>query len=168
MESREVKKLLKKSKRECQRGFLVWHLLIKKHPEIKNTAVILMPSCEDSYNYYALLYMNQFLKKSKRDNAVLLTWDKRVIQCAKDFSENITSVIPFSRRKAELLMKYTSLYNFDDRLTVASLVEPIGRDGHALIGVRGLTEEELFAIGVYGLFPFDKEIPKSFSGRKFE
>lgn len=42
--------------------------------------------------------------------------------------------------------------NSDDRLIIASLDEPYGRFGSRLLGLNGLTEEELFVIGVYSLF----------------
>jgi len=164
MDSRQVKKCLKKSVWQCRHGYFLWHHLVKKHPEIQNTAVILMPSCEDMDNYYAMLYIDQFLEHSERDNAVLLTHDSRVMQSAASFSANIISVIPFSRKKSEILMKYASLYEFDNRLVIASLNEPVGRNGKSLVGIKGLTEEEIFAIGVYRLFPFRKEEAKAWSG----
>lgn len=159
MDIKTVEKKLKKSLFQCKCGYFVWHQLIRKHPEIQNTAVVLMPSCDDLCNYYAMLYINQFLEVTNRENAVILTYDKQVIENADKFSANIIAVIPFSRKKAELLMKYTSLYEFDSRLVVASLDEPTGRNGKNLVGIKGLTEEEIFAIGVYRLYPFRKEKP---------
>lgn len=167
MDERTVKRCLKKSIWQCRCGYLLWHQLIKKHPEIQNTAVVLMPSCDDADNYYAMLYLDQFLESTKRDNAVILSYDERVRAAASDFSANITSVIPFSRKKAELLMKYASLYEFDNRLVIASLEEPTGRKGRSLVGVKNLTAEEIFAMGVYRLYPFRKEKPIKWNGSNF-
>lgn len=164
----KVKRELKKSKREVKKGWFLWSLLMKTHKEIQNTAVILMPSKNDAYNYYAMLYVNQYLNKIERENAVILTHDKRVIRDAKNFSPNITSVIPWSRKKAKLLMKYASLYEFDNRLCIASLEEPYGRNGERLVDVKGITQEEIFAIGVYRLFPFVAEKHISWGKSIFE
>ena len=145
-----------KTKFYCYLGYWMWHALIKKHPEIQNTAVIILPTKRDSYSYYSLLYLDQFLEKSNRDNAVILTFDKKVIQTARDFSSNIVSIIPVTRRKMKYILTYASLYEFDNRLIIASLEEPVGRNGRNLIGIKGLTEEEIFVIGVYRIFPFVK------------
>lgn len=153
---------------QCYHGFYIWHQLIAKHPEIKNTAVILLPSSDDTNNYYALLYANQGITKMERDNAVILTFDKRVMASAKNFSNRIVNIIPFSRKRALALMRYASLYNFDDRLVIASLDEPSGRNGRDLVGIKGITEEEIFAVGVYKCYPFKKETPVTFAGSKFE
>ena len=39
---------------------------------------------------------------------------------------------------------------------MASLEEPNGRNGSALIGKKGTTEEEVFVIGIYRIYPFTR------------
>ena len=137
---------------EALEGKFLWHWLIKKNHEIQDTLVILFPSKGTKYNQYALQYLEELLKKRQRKNAVLLTFDQDIVSEAKLYSHVIARVIYFSRRKALKLMKYATLYEFDDRLIIASLDEPYGRFGSRLLGLNGLTEEELFVIGVYSLF----------------
>ncbi len=155
-------------KLQCYYGLFLWHYLVKKNPEIKNTAVILIPTVNDIDSYYALLYADQYVKNKRRDNAVILTHDSRINKVIGDFSDKIIKVIPFSRKKSEALMQYATLYDFDERLIIASLNEPKGRNGTSPVGVKGITEEEIFAVGVYGCFPFEKELPVSFPNSIFE
>ncbi len=46
-------------------------------------------------------------------------------------------------------MKFYSLYMFTDRLVIASLDEPDGRNGERMVGKKGITVGEIFPIGVY-------------------
>lgn len=149
-------------------GLFNWHMLIKKHPEIKNTLVLLLPSCDDVNNYFSLLYINQGIKKMGKDNAVVLTYDNRVVKQAKKFSGKIIKVIRFSKTKANSLMQYACVYNFDDRLVIGSLDEPSIRKGSNLIGLKGVSAEEVFAVGIYKCYPFEKEKPISFENSTFQ
>lgn len=139
-------------------GHIVWHKLIKQYTSIQNTAVILLPDYnEDLDNYFAILYLNQFLDKEKKDNAVIITCDKRIKDTATNFSAKIAEIIILKSRKINALIQYALLYEFDSRLIIASLDIPSGRYGSRLIGLNNMSREEIFAVGVYKLFPFHKE-----------
>lgn len=157
--AKKAKKLVKKNILKCYRGAFVWHKILKQNPEISNTAVVLVPEINDDANYYALLYMDDFLNSTNRDNAVILTFDARIQKVCSQFSQRIIRVILLNQKEIEFLMQYMSLYCFDNRLVVASLDKPAGRDGTKLVGLKGLTFEEVFSIGVYGLYPFRKQAP---------
>ena len=159
LSAKDAKKMVKKNITKCYKGAFVWHKLMKENPEIANTAVILLPEVDDICNYYALLYLDDFLNKTNRDNAVFLTVDNRIQQVHSEFSSRIIRVVPIAPKDVEHLMQYMSLFCFDDRLVVASLDKPDGRNGSALVGLKGLSAEEVFAIGVYRLYPFEKKAP---------
>ena len=146
------------------RGWWQWHKVIKAKGVAGNTAVILLPGCERETNHLALLYLDDMLKSRKYKNAVLLTHDPAVRKCAALFSQNILRVVDFSRKKAEHLMQFYCLYEFDKRFICASLDEPNGRNGSALIGKRGTTVEEIFVIGVYRVYPFTRPEPPKYDG----
>jgi len=150
-----VKRQLYRNLFAAYRGWWQWHKVIKKEG-VGNTAVILLPSCDREINYLALLYLDDLLKSRKYKNAVILTHDPAVQKSAQLFSQNILCVTPFSRKKAENLMQFYCLYEFDKRFIVASLDEPNGRNGSVLIGKHGTTQEEIFVIGVYQIYPFQR------------
>jgi hypothetical protein len=68
------------------------------------------------------------------------------------------------RKKAEELMQFYCLYNFDRRFFCASLDEPYGRNGSRIIGARGITAEEIFVIGVYRTYPYKQLPPPKYMG----
>lgn len=152
---KDVKRQLYKNLIASYRGWWQWHKIVKKK-DVNNTAVILLPDCDQETNLLALLYLDIMLKRRKHQNAVILTHDPAVEKCAYLFSKNILRVIPFSREQAKDLMQFYCLYEFDKRFIVASLDEPNGRNGSRLIGKKGTTKEEIFVIGVYRVYPFER------------
>lgn len=161
---KQVKRQLYLNLISAYRGWWQWHKVIKGKGVTGDTAVILLPSCEREINHLALLYLDDMLKSRKYRDAVILTHDPAVKKSASLFSRNILRVVSFSRKKAEHLMQFYCLYEFDKRFTVASLDEPNGRNGSALIGKRGTTVEEIFVIGVYRVYPFQRPKPPAYKG----
>ena len=153
---KQVKRQLYRNLISAYRGWWEWHKIVKGKGVGDNTAVVLLPSCEREINHLALLYLDSMLSRRKYKNAVILTHDPAVKKCAQLFSPNILRVVSFSRKKAEHLMQFYCLYEFDKRFICASLDEPNGRNGSALIGKRGTTVEEIFVIGVYRVYPFQR------------
>ena len=155
-ELKEIKKLMRRNLIESYRGWWIWHRLVKRH-RLGRTRVILLPSVNRAYNCPALLYINQMLERHGYEDAIILSVDSVVQRAAPLFSQRIRAVETISRRKAERLMQFYCLYEFDPRFVVASLDEPNGRNAAGLIGKNGTTVEELIAIGVYQLSEFTKE-----------
>lgn len=162
-ESREIKKLMRHNLWESYRGWWLWHRLVKRY-HLGRTRVILLPSGNQRYNYAALRYVDQMLERHNYDNAIFLTVDPVVEKAAGLFSENILAVETISRKKAERLMQFYCLYEFDPRFVVASLEEPNGRNAVGLIGKNGTTVEQLIAIGVYQLPEFVEESTPCYQG----
>lgn len=160
---KQVKRQLYKNLFRSYQGWFRWHRIVKKY-KLGNTAVILMPSCDRDYNFYALLYLDQLLASRKFDNALILTHSDVVIKSASLFSDKILSIEEFSRKYTEQLMQYYCLYEFDKRLIVASLEEPNGRNGRTLIGKKGTTLEEIFVIGVYKVYPYKQLFAPEYFG----
>lgn len=161
---RQVKRQLYRNLFAAYRGWWQWHKVTKKKNVSAKTAVVLLPSCERETNLLAMLYLDDMLQSREYNNAVILTHDPAVEKSAQLFSKNIVQVISFDRKKAEDLMQFYCLYEFDKRFIVASLDEPNGRNGSALIGKRGTTKEEIFVIGVYRVYPFERPALPPYSG----
>lgn len=158
-ESQEIKKLMRHNLLESYRGWWVWHRLVKRY-HLGRTRVILLPSSNRAYNYAALRYVDQMLERHNYENAIFLSVDSVIQKVAGLFSKNILAVENITRKKAERLMQFYCLYEFDPRFVVASLEEPNGRNAVGLIGKNGTTVEELIAIGVYQIPDFvQEEVP---------
>lgn len=158
-----VKKQLYKNLFASYRGWMQW-CKIKKIKGFGNTAVVLLPACNKETNYLALLYLDQMLKSRGFANAIILTHDSAVMKTAAFFTKKILKVIWLDRKKAEDLMQFYCLYEFDKKFIVASVDEPTGRNGAVLVGKRGTTMEDVFAIGIYRIWPLQKVQPPFYNG----
>lgn len=161
---KQVKRQLYRNLIAAYRGWWEWHKVIRGKGVTATTAVVLLPSCDRAINHLALLYLDDMLKSRKYKKAVILTHDPVLLKCAGLFSKNILHIVFFSRKKAEYLMQFYCLYEFDSRFIVAALDEPNGRNGSALLGKRGTTAEEIFVIGVYRIYPFQRPDPPVYDG----
>lgn len=161
---RQVKRQLYINLIASYRGWWQWHKIVKKKGVEGNTAIILLPSVERENNFLSLLYLDAMLKKRGFKNAVILTHDPMVKKTADMFSKNILFVKEFSRKKAKDLMQFYCLYEFDKRFICASIDEPNGRNGSAIIGKKGTTFEEVFVIGVYRVYPFERPNTPAYTG----
>jgi len=163
---RQVKRQLYKNLLISYRGWWYWHKLVSKYKKQDegNWAVVLLPDTNERDNYLSLLYLNRMLGQHKRSRAIILTHSEIVAKTAGLFSNKIVDIVWFSRKKAESLMQFYCLYNFDDRFICAGLDEPYGRNGSKMIGARGISAEEIFAIGVYRIYPYRQEVPPQYIG----
>lgn len=137
----------------CYRGWWQWYRLCKETGADSYTALILIPS-DLVIAHYALLYLERFLTVHSYKNAVVVSTDMRILQRTKEFSGRILSVRRISERQESDLIQFMCLYKADKRLICASLDIPKGRNGSRLVGKKGVSMEEVFAVGVYGLYPF--------------
>ena len=65
-------------------------------------------------------------------------------------------------------MQLYCLYEFNKKFICASINEPQGRNGSVLIGKRGTTKEEIFAMGVYRLYPIQRPDKPVYKGNEDE
>ena len=147
----------KKKLMESFRGWYYWHNLVKKYDmkgENANTAVVLLPRHDDENCYYALLYLDRMLSLRRFNAAILLTVTPIITEIAQIFSEKLLAVEILDNGDADALLQYYELMVFDPRFIAASLDEPNGRNGRALIGISDITAEEMVAIGVYRIVPY--------------
>lgn len=152
----QLKQKLNESIEKAYNGRKLWLDIFEKYKLSDRDYVILMPSLNSEYNYYALLHLDEFVRKVKAEKIIILTYDDRVQSTGKLFTNRIHDICYFSRENMELLMKFYCLYMFTDKLIIVSLEEPEGRSGKQLIGKKGITLEEIIAIGIYGLEKCEK------------
>lgn len=151
-----AKKAIRRNLHEAIRGWWVWHRLVRRY-HLARTIVVLIPCQNREYSYAALRYADQMLAHAGYEDVIFLSVDPTVEKVAPLLCSHVRAVEIISRAKAQRLMQYYCLLEFDQRFLVASLEEPNGRNAKGLIGVNGTTVEELIALGVYRLPEFRRE-----------
>lgn len=131
------------------RGYRIWNRIDEaQHAPL----YILMPEEKEEYNYYALLYLEEYLRRNGLHEAVILTCDEEAIAAlglfVPDGSIKVKAVY-ISRTEALRLIKYYALYEFTSRFVIVSLSEPYDTHGENLLGVRGVGKEDLVCFDIY-------------------
>lgn len=160
---RSIRNQMLKNVVSCFRGWWVWHQICKTRG-MNRTAVILIFKEDHECSFFALAYLDQLLKQRGWENAILLSTDSLALRCAACFSNKILAIKRLEPEQENDLLQLACLYQFDDRFICASIDRPEGRNGSALIGKKGLTKEEIFAVGVYGLSPFQPAHIQTYGG----
>lgn len=141
-----MEKLLEESIAKARRGRESW---IKLTGSLTGDfAVVLFPSGDREINDISLKYAKKLAEQ--KEKVVLLTFDEVLLAQKDSFPPDI-EILRYEREEAEELMKFYALYQFTDKLFIASLTEPEGRTGKGLIGRNGITLEELIALGIFGI-----------------
>ncbi|WP_298068259.1 hypothetical protein [uncultured Mailhella sp.] len=119
----------------------------------EETAIILVPSGDPEVGPFALAYLDRLLSTRNLKNAVIASDDLSFIGNRKHGSELIVKTLQLTGADVEDLLRLSVLYRFDSNFIIASLDQPLGRNGSRLVGVKGISKEEIFCVGIYGLSP---------------
>lgn len=131
-------------------GRHIWLELEKEQAFDENTFVILFPESGTMCNKYVMKYLAAFMGKTGTDRVLLLSHDEEVLNAGSDADMKIQTRF-LSREDAVKIIAYYMLQVFTDKLIIASLDEPEGRNGSNIIGINGITLEETVATGILGL-----------------
>lgn len=158
---------------KAYQGRIIWNHIERKY---NADCYILMPHIQEDFNYYALLHLNKYMKSRNAKNVVILCCDERVLRSYTYFNINeVIKTIKISEKKAEKLLKYYALYEFTTKLTIISLTKPYNTCGENLLGVKGVTKEDLLCFDIYRfnetpdtkrpVYHGDDQLVKEFIGR---
>lgn len=143
----ELEKKLKKAKE----GRMQWIRLMEQYGGEKDKYIILFPHKHAACNNYVLKYLSQFVEKVHVDTLLMVSCDKVLLKKVKDYTDINCIGVFWDDMQIQNLLSYYSLHMFTNKLIIVSLDEPQGRNGTNLIGTKGVTEEEIVAIGILGL-----------------
>ncbi len=132
---------------QAWRGYRIWKRIDR---QLQSPLYLLMPKETDEYNYYALLYLEEYMKRKGLQEAVALTCDEEAIAALQAFVPNGKAKgVRLSGKEAARLIKYYALYEFTSRLVIVSLSEPYDTHGENLLGVHGVGKEDLVCFDIY-------------------
>lgn len=134
------------------KGYAYMHRIYHKYA-LDQSAVILIPSQNKEYTYYAVKYLKQMLLGSHYKKALILSADERVKKYIRrfHFEKYVLDVIALDRKLVNNIMAFYNTNMCDESFIVASLDEPYGRNALAYLNTGKVTKEELFAIAVYNI-----------------
>jgi len=110
---------------------------------------ILLPHVADVYNYYALLHMEQYLGAKGANKVVLLFSEEVIAKAVPLFCQREILTDRLSSADIDALLKYYALFEFTSRLTIVSLTRPYDTCAENLLGVDGVSKEDLLCYDIY-------------------
>ncbi len=134
----------------CYRGWWQWHCICKTRG-MDRTVVVLITSDDPDVVCFALVYLDDLVQIRDCQNAIVLSTDSEILERACSSSKKILATKKINERQKDDLLQLMCLYRFDERFVCAALDEPAGRNGSRFIGRKGISKEEIVAVGIYGL-----------------
>lgn len=129
-----------------------------------NDYIILFSSQFNQLNYYALLYLNQFIAHKKPARTFIVTDNDLVMKAHSFFTDKIDGCHKLSSEDIAVILLFYRLYMFTDRLIIVALDELPGRSLGNLVGVNRITLEEIISLGIYQLRKFQPETAIQYDG----
>ena len=143
----------------CREGRTVYRRFSQSLDE--STSLVLFPDDGGEVGFYGLLYLDEFLVRNLKKEALIVTSNPGVAKVANLFTPKIKDVVVLTDEEMELLISYLKLTEDDSGFTIVSLHHPSTRLAGNLVGAKDLTVEQLVAIGIYFIIPF-RRIVRSF------
>ena len=135
-------------------GEKIWDKISKRND---TELYVIMPEEDDEYNYFALLYLDEYMSRKKAETATIICSDHMIKRIVPAFTKNSRVYsIYFTNFKMKCLIKYYALYEFSSKVTIISLKKPYDTYGENLLGFKGVTKETLLCFDIYRF----NEIPK--------
>lgn len=125
----------------------------KRIIKYKDVTIIFFPSTDREVNYHGIKYLPEYIKRNDLKFVVIIFVDEIVNALLQEFDIQADYKEHISFQEANDLLMLDRLIEFDRRLVIISLSQPLGRKGEYL-KKYGISTEKLVAIGMYHLIPF--------------
>lgn len=132
------------------RGRKKWNKYKNKYNIRKeNLYFVLLPTDNDEYNLIFFKYLDKCFEPHKK--VIILAYDSKIEKVSFLFEKrNEIIVEQASKELCGELISYYTFMPFYERFYLVSLTEPHERKCDHLIGKKGITAEELIAVGIMG------------------
>lgn len=136
---------------KAEKGRAFWIKLMESTSSGEVTYVILIPDGDIRDAYLSLFFLEDFIREKNARSVLILSANATVREAAPLFCNRIRDIIAVDRETEEAILAFYCLYEFSNRLIIASLSEPQGRRGAGLVRTGIVCYAETFAVIVYGL-----------------
>lgn len=137
---------------KAARGRQVWRTIYDAQDiNLGLEHIIIIPEEELEVLYYSMLYLDEYLKRIRKEKVIVITDCQLVCDTISLFTQYVKSISKVSKKQMDNLLKYQIVFGNTSITTVASLKRYTGRLCEGLIGKEKINVEELVAVGIYDL-----------------
>lgn len=131
------------------RGRALWTRLRKRYDIDDGAYVVAFVEDDDSLNEVALAHVRDLIADRRARGVVVVTDQAWVAEEAGKETDGVLGVEVLADREIELLLSFYELYQFTPRLFFVSLTRPYGNRLCQMVGVNGLTLDDLVCLAMY-------------------
>ena len=158
MPTNAIERLLKSQTNKAFHGYCVWRRLLRQYRFKKKSKIIFVLEPGSSDEICSLLFLRDLERTVGDDTDIwYFTPNSEAKKLIPLFSAR-TQYIFISQEDVESIEIYHQLRKIDARVIIASISRPFGRIGERIIGANGIRYDEVFAIGVYGIWDYTHPI----------
>ena len=150
-----IDEILEKKKLAAKAGGEVWNQIQSKL-EDRSNYVLLFPDDEKEILKYGMLYMDSFATRNSIKGICVCTNSDFVISNVDQYASSVCQIIKLETVEVENLIQLYAYYPFYKNFEIVSYSKPHCRDASQMLTKNGLTKEQLIAIGVYKIIPFER------------
>ena len=131
------------------RGRALWVRLRKRYDIDSGAYVVAFVEDDHALNEVALAHVQDLIADRRARGVVVVTDQESVAEQAGRQTDGILAVEVLAHRDIEHLLSFYELYQFTPRLFFVSLTRPYGNRLWQMVGVNGLTLDDLVCLSMY-------------------
>jgi hypothetical protein len=131
------------------RGRALWTRLRKRYDIDDGSYVVAFIEDDHALNETALAHVQDLIADRRARGVVVVTDQESVAEQAGDQANGVVAVEVLGSREIEHLLSFYELYQFTPRLFFVSLTRPYGNRLSQMVGVNGLTLDDLVCLSMY-------------------
>lgn len=131
------------------RGRAVWIRLCKRYGIDNGAYVVAFVEDDHALNEVALAHVEDLIADRRARGVIVVTDQAWVAERAARETDGILAVEVLPEREIEFLISFYELYQFTPRLFFVSLTRPSENRLSKIVGVRGLTLDDLVCLSMY-------------------
>lgn len=131
------------------RGRALWMRLRKRYDIDNGAYVVAFVEDDQALNEVALAHVRDLVADRRARGVVVATDQQWVVERAAEDPDGILAVEVLANRDVESLLSFYELYQFTPRLFFVSLARPYGNRLWQMVGVNGLTLDDLVCLSMY-------------------
>jgi hypothetical protein len=131
------------------RGRALWIRLRKRYDIDNGAYVVAFVEDDHALNEVALGHVQDLIADRRTRGVVVVTDQASVAEQAGKETDGLLAVEILANREIEALLSFYELYQFTPRLFFVSLTRPYGNRLWQMVGVNGLTLDDLVCLSMY-------------------
>lgn len=133
-------------------GVLIWKVFCMRFRIAQQTVVLVLVHEQECLDHYALVHLEDYMKRKYAKQAVILFYDKKTYGQIKRMHWKMTvRVCRWPEERIEKLYDYYSFYKFSDRIVFTYTDMPEDNQLGKILRETDIGEEEAVCLGLYRL-----------------